>query len=59
MANADVPIPNAVLYNASEIPTDNSFAAPDPPLSAPKLPKARIIPITVPNSPNNVSVAPC
>ena len=56
MANADVPIPNAVLYRASEIPTDNWAAAPLPPLSAPRLEKARIIPTTVPNNPNRVAI---
>ena len=31
IATADVPIPNAVLYKASEIPTDNCSAAAPPP----------------------------
>ena len=31
IATAEVPIPNAVLYNASEIPFDNSLAASAPP----------------------------
>ena len=35
IAKAEVPIPNAVLYKASEIPTDNLAAAAPPPLSSP------------------------
>src|SRR5476651_2346418 len=52
---ADVPIPRAVLYTASEIPTDNVLAAAPPPLSSPRAPNALIIPNTVPNSPNSVA----
>ena len=53
IAKADEPIPNAVLYNASEIPIDNCLAA-SPPPDSPRLLNARIIPITVPSNPINV-----
>ena len=33
IATAEVPIPSAVLYNASEIPFENSAAASPPPSS--------------------------
>ncbi|MFM2268338.1 MAG: hypothetical protein RL757_1779, partial [Bacteroidota bacterium] len=53
MANADVPIPNAVLIKASEIPVDNATAS-----GAPAVAIAwndLIIPNTVPNNPVNVA----
>ena len=55
MATADVPIPKAVLYNASEIPTDSLAAASPPPSPSPNAEKERIIPSTVPNNPNRVA----
>src|SRR5678809_1289983 len=54
IAKAEVPIPKAVLYKASEIPTDNSRAA-SPPPESPSLEKERIIPNTVPSNPNKVA----
>src|SRR5574343_157149 len=54
IATAEVPIPNAVLNNASEIPFDNSRAA-SPPPSSPRAENDLIIPNTVPNKPNRVA----
>ena len=56
MANAEVPIPRAVLYKASEIPTESLLAAAPPPLSSPSAENERIIPNTVPKRPNKVAI---
>ena len=55
IAHAEVPIPNAVLYNASEIPTDSLLAASPPPSPSPSAENERIIPNTVPNRPKRVA----
>ena len=52
-ANAEVPIPNAVLYKASEIPTARALESLPPP-DSPNAAKDLIIPITVPNRATSV-----
>ena len=51
---ADVPIPNAVLYNASEIPLESPTASAEPALASAA--NARIMPITVPRRPTDVEI---
>src|SRR3954471_18756959 len=51
-ARAEVPIPRAVLYRASEIPVASAVASPPP--DSPRAENERIIPITVPSRAINV-----
>ena len=52
MASAPVAIPNAVLTRASEIPVDRATESGEPALA--RAANERIMPNTVPNSPNRV-----
>ena len=52
MASAPVAIPNAVLTKASDIPVDRATESGAPALA--KAANERIMPNTVPNSPNRV-----
>ena len=56
MANAEVPIPSAVLIKASEIPVDKATASGAPELASAE--NALIIPITVPKRATNVPIEP-